>query len=55
MIFGKLTQGGFDISISQKIQGENNLAFEFCAKMVGWCLGAFLGFPRSVYGASKSV
>ena len=34
MIFGKLTWGGFDIFMSQKIQVENNLAFECCAKKV---------------------
>ena len=55
MIFGKLTYGGFDNLMSQKIQVENNLAFECCAKMVKWCLGAFQRCPRSVCGASKSV
>ena len=54
-VFGKLTKGGFDILMPQKIQVENNLAFKCCAQMVGWCLGAFQGCPRSVCGASKSV
>ena len=41
--------------MSQKIQVENNLAFECCAQMVWWCLGAFQGCPTSFCGASKSV
>ena len=36
MIFRKLLLGGFDISMSQNGQVEQNLPFHCCSKMMGW-------------------
>ena len=36
MIFRKLLCGGFGILMSQNYQTEKNIAFHWCAKMVGW-------------------
>ena len=36
IIFRKLLCGGFGILMSQNYQTEKNIAFHWCAKMVGW-------------------